>query len=50
LIFSAKTTIAHVYVVNAKLYPRVPDTRPIPDGYRHGYKILPAGIVTGGYK
>jgi hypothetical protein len=23
---------------------------PIPDGYRHGYKILPVGIVMGGYE
>jgi hypothetical protein len=29
---------------------RVPDTRPIPDGYEHGHKILPAGIVTGGHE
>jgi hypothetical protein len=35
--------------VHVKLYPRVSDTRPIPDGYGHGYKIIPAGIVAGGY-
>jgi hypothetical protein len=28
---------------------RVPDIRPIPDGYGHGYKILAVGIVMGGY-
>jgi hypothetical protein len=26
-----------------------PISCPIPDGYGHGYKILPAGIVMGGY-
>jgi hypothetical protein len=29
---------------------RVPDTRLIPDGYGHGHKILPAGIVSGGHE
>jgi hypothetical protein len=29
---------------------RVPDTRPIPDRYGHGHKILPAGIVVGGHE
>jgi hypothetical protein len=32
------------------IYPRVSDTRPIPGGYGHGYKILPAGMVAGGYE
>jgi hypothetical protein len=34
---------------NALCNPRrVPDTRPIPDVYE--YKILPAGMVAGGYE
>ena len=35
--------------VHVKLSPRVSDTRLILDGYGHGYKIIPAGIVAGGY-
>jgi hypothetical protein len=31
------------------MYPRVPDTRPIPDGYEHEYNFLPAVTVVGGY-
>jgi hypothetical protein len=32
------------YCFKIYIYSRVPDTRPIPDGYGHGYKFLPTGI------
>jgi hypothetical protein len=30
------------------MYPWVPDTRPLPDGYEHGYDFLPVGMIMGG--
>jgi hypothetical protein len=30
------------------MYPWVSDTRPLPDGYGHGYEFLPVGMIMGG--
>jgi hypothetical protein len=30
------------------MYSWVPDTRLLPDGYGHGYEILPVGMIMGG--
>src|SRR5438128_3510794 len=30
--------------------PRVPETRPKPDGFGCGFQILPAGLVAGGFE
>jgi hypothetical protein len=49
-VLQATNTSSSMFVTHhrhACMYPRVPDTRPLPDGYGHEYGILPAGMVVG---